>query len=739
MYIALQIVAGNLPAPDPVTSSLIQTVGWLVAGAALLLLLICAVAAVAQCCGEGRRPQVYSTLLALSAIPTGAAVASAQDARVREPPPQDPAVREIEPRLVRLWGRDSIRLSVNMCGVQCSNQVSLSPDGRWLLLQSYDPAGDDKLWLAPTAGGEMVELARGPSRGGEPQWFPSGNAVAFTSTDAGASDWFRVLMRLPISSEDGRPRGSTRQVSLEPVEPFAISPDGDAVAYIADRDPNARSGALLKVIPATGGNAISVRTPPKGIKMALRWGADGRDLYCLTWTDINSDELVLHRVPVDGGDTEILSEWDDWVHMSPRARYLVRELSPDQTEGHLYEAATLTGRPLIRFRLPGPFELAGFGNEPGELLAVRQDIVNPLRVIPVAGGPMRRLNEAWGYDVPLAWTRDGSEIFFRTTLDGERAFMLAPVDGGPMRHVPLPWNANRPRLSGDGGRVLYAVENPATPLGGDEGMLEAGLFLYEVENDRTLPVEMPTGPFELRLFFSIDGDAVMGVPGTTDPLFAFVITRRGRHEVWLVDGSGSSTLGWSLPEEDWTPGDNAFANIAMYGDRLAFAETAGGEGTLYVAMAGDDRATSLFTLPGSLGARGSNGVKWSPDGRLLTVSHRAEVLLVEVDEAGELVGEPGTLHVESGPDWLGGIQWMPDGEHFLALGGQATSGGQSDVWLVSLDPGRPAVNLTGDFDQPIWWYYLSPDGRYITFDSEIPRGSSVWQVDLGDILADPGR
>ncbi len=96
---------------------------------------------------------------------------------------------------------------------------------------------------------------------------------------------------------------------------------------------------------------------------------------------------------------------------------------------------------------------------------------------------------------------------------------------------------------------------------------------------------------------------------------------------------------------------------------------------------------------------------------------------MEVSEAGEVVGEP--LMLEGA--WL--EQWMPDGEHFL--GGFSGAGTRwTSVWLHSLDPDVPPVPVTADFRENIWYYILSPDGRHITFESEIPRGSSIWGVDL---------
>jgi hypothetical protein len=36
-------------------------------------------------------------------------------------------------------------------------------------------------------------------------------------------------------------------------------------------------------------------------------------------------------------------------------------------------------------------------------------------------------------------------------------------------------------------------------------------------------------------------------------------------------------------------------------------------------------------------------------------------------------------------------------------------------------------------------YSLSPDGRYVAYAAEISRGSSIWRVDLGDVLTAGGE
>jgi Tol biopolymer transport system component len=662
------------------------------------------------------------------------ALGSAETLTAQEPGSVD-SVPVIQPRLERLWGSDSLNPTANMGGPAAERKVALSPDGRRILLASYDPAGVSRLWLAPIEGGEMVSLTGGDALEDWGQWYPSGDAIAFTSPRLGENRWFRVLMRLPLSAEDGRPLGPARQVSLEPVHPYAISPDGNAIAYVADRDPNAVSGSTLKVIPATGGSPTAVLASPKGLAWALRWGEDGRNLYLL---NSRVDRLALSRVSLDGGEPELLSFWEDWVYLSPGARYLVRKLPSPEGEP-LYEVATLRGWPLARFHLPGSLELAGFTHRGEELLAVRRDVVHPLRVVPVAGGPIRQLNEAWGYDVPLGWRAGGSEVFFQTELNGETAFMFAPVDGGPIRQVPLPENTDWEGVSADGDYILYAPESEA----GHERS-----FIYDMERDTTVTVELPdtfdAGPF---WSFTISESGRPDIPGGEGAIFGYGVNRNGRHVVYMVDRSGRSTLGWSFRAHDPGGLQAQFPRLGQHGSRIAFTENDGREGTLFLVRAGDEEARPLLRLPGSLSARGSPPVpEWSPDGRLLALSHRPPdrdekvFLLAEVNEAGELVGEPRPLSLEGLPE--GGWsfpEWMPDGEQILVMGPKASGVGWG-VWLVSLDAETPPREVTADLDEGLWYYYLSPDGRYIAPEGEGEfRGSSVWRVDLGGVLKEAGR
>jgi Tol biopolymer transport system component len=333
----------------------------------------------------------------------------------------------------------------------------------------------------------------------------------------------------------------------------------------------------------------------------------------------------------------------------------------------------------------------------------------------------------WGYDLPLGWSPDGTEVFFKTNLNGQPIYMLAPLDGSPMRQVPLPGSQLEgwPILSGDGEHVLYFTAA--------QGESERSAWIYSIR--RNSARKLDEGPQPPGYSF-IGRWGIRGAGGTfmrDGADFLYGIIRNGRYELLAAAPEGTPRLLWSFPAGEDPP------QVAVHGTRVAFCRNVGQEASLYLARAGEDRARLLLTRPGLLSAQGRGTPMWSPDGRRLAVPYtrpapaKSGVLVVEVSEAGEVVGEP--LMLEGG-----GIgQWMPDSKHFL---GDGNWGGEDQwgagVWLISMEPDVPPVPVSADFHESIWYFILSPDGRYIAFESETPRGSSIWGVDIGNVLGGSG-
>jgi hypothetical protein len=488
-------------------------------------------------------------------------------------------------------------------------------------------------------------------------------------------------------------------------------------------------------MPATGGTARTVLS--MATILMPRWGADGRDLHFFGMEGA-SREWAVRRVPREGGQVVTLSAWTPppWINLGPEGRYLYRELSSGETGPARYEIASVEGEPQVRFELPKEYVLMGLADGPTRLMAARQDIVNPLRVLPVFGGPVRQLNDQWGYDIPLGWSPDATEILFRTELNGETIFMFAPLDGGTMRQVPVPETMEPgtwPILSGDGAHVLFMTRGDA----GDEYQL----WIYDIAQDSARLVDDGLPAYERSPGMGLQGAGVGRIPYRVGEEFGYWVTRDGSHQIRLARTTGSSEVLWSFPTETETP-----PPFAIHGTRVAYTEcdAEAGECSLFLANAGDARAKRLLSRPGRLSF--GNRPVWSPDGRYLAVEVEnslpsgdgLDVLVVEVSESGDLVGEPRLLPMDGGPRFWWSLQWLPNGEHFLVVGlDQGVV--DTDVWLVSTDPAVPPVATTEDLQESVWNFFLSPDGRHIALESDMPRGPSIWRVDLGEVLPGPGR
>jgi Tol biopolymer transport system component len=657
-------------------------------------------------------------LLAYSAIPLAVVGSvSAQE------PGSAGTVPEVEPRFEQIFWSDSLILGDRIPGVR-----SFSPDGRWIAFSTFESADRTNLWLVPTEGGEAVRLTHGQYFDDDPQWFKSGEVLLFRSTrPAGPGQAATYLMRFSLSLEDGRPLGPPRQVSLEPTAEGVLSPDDRFIAYVGQGEDGSES---IRVVPATGGTARTVLTLPR--IRDLRWGPEGHFFYFFTRSDTLRSVM---RVPVEGGEPETLSTWGQVVRLGPDAQYIYREVASSEDET-VYEVATIDGKALARFGLPEPFALNGFTTPPNQFLATRGDEVNPLRVLPVGGGPIRRLKEGSGYDLPLGWASGGREVFFATELNGERIFMLAPVEGGTMRQVPIPeppepeeW----PCISVSGNQVLFLTT-------GDEPDGRR-LSVYDMVEDRTRVLRngfiYPVFHLGSGSRWDIGGRGGFSFRDREDFLFGQTVD--GKHELWAAGPEGESRLLWTFSGEEDPP------QVAVAGDRIAFTRDEGSDGSLFLARVGDAHPQRLYSRPGMMAQPGTGGLSWSPDGRRLTVAYtepegrEVDVVLVEFSDTGEMMPDPMLLTLDGGPKWWWSLQWMPDGEHFLVNGMGAEGVMDTQVWLVSVDPATPPVAVTADLEESVWNFTLSPDGQFIAIWAEIPGGSSVWQIDLGDIIAGEGE
>jgi WD40 repeat protein len=599
----------------------------------------------------------------------------------------------IEPTFTRIFGSDTLEVWPVM---------SMSPDGAWIVFGVNEGRQKVNLWIVSTDGGEPARLTDGDYHHDGPVWFPTGDRIAFRSNRQG----YWAVMTLPIDQQNGRPTGPPRPVTLEgSAAYFDVSPDGRWIAY-TPRDAGHR---VIRIVPSSGGTA---RTLVAADTRKPWWGPEGRYIYYVLSS--GSEQSVM-RIAAEGGAPDTLFTWRGWMRLGRDALLLRAD-----DERSVYHVATLGGEPRVQFHLPREMRPGELISD-NQLLAHTSGIAAPLRILPIDGGPTRQLTEARAYDVALAWTTEG-QILLSTMLNGDEVLLLAPAGGGAMRQVSLPEgraeNANFGMglfplvLSADGRHLFYAAPHDAPDL--------SVLKVLTVADGATR---------EITSAHPIDGGTVFGrggVPGFDGHEFLYVERRPDGYQLraWTLE-DGSRRM--------WTFGvDELPKTIGVHGDRIVFWQTSGERRSLRIAVAGDPESREL------LSTRYLDPLAWSPDGNWVatvlwdrsgvgaSATEPARVAFLRVSASGEPLGDLSPVGPRMISWW--NLRWLPDSRGVLAVGVDA------NVWLFPVDPDASPVCLTQDDPNRAWQFVLSPDGEHIVYPSQMPRGSSIWRVDLGNML-----
>jgi len=632
----------------------------------------------------------------------------------------------IEPRLTRIIGSDTLDIGLAV----------LSPDGRWVVYSTREPDGG-RLWVVSTAGGTPTSLIE--SRDVDnPAWFPDGDRLAYRDGPAEA------VMTVSFDRAKGVASGSPRRVTLDPVyrvQGFRLSPDGRWLAYKTQPGDGTPGGMLIRVIPSNGGTARTIASE-RTLRVFLQdWSADGRYVYYRRRNDEAPDSYLLLRAAVDGGTPELVDQVPGDAS-GPRIPYRVDPAGGNASDGPGHQIETLMREPVAMITLPdGARPAAGangaglsFSQDLSKLLTVVPHSVEPLRVLPVSGGASRQLGETGRWEKPLGWSADGKLIFYAAVIDGRTSIMSVPVAGGAAREIgPMP-DLGPPRrdlwgypivFSADGRYISYSRPTPDTPhrtflvrpaAGGGERVITQSLLHHEAFG-LTGPGGAPLWSGEEFLYGESLGD--------------------GRYELRAVSPTGPSRL---LPQGT-QPG--LILCMSVFEDRLACAsgDVRAPEGLpreqqvsrILIANGPAGDLKEVAVLPG---VWAFDDLVWSNDGRWIAANayygSDIKVVVVGVTEDGEVSVPHRVIDTPMyGAAWS--LRWLPD-DSAVVLYGQSLPDWGFDIWLVPVKNGGRPVALTRDETDYVGYHVLSPDGRYIAYQTSVFRGTSLWLADLGDAL-----
>lgn len=356
--------------------------------------------------------------------------------------------------------------------------------------------------------------------------------------------------------------------------------------------------------------------------------------------------------------------------------------------------ADIDGGNARRVSLPARQVFSPVFSPDGSTLAWRSANSREIWSVPVSGGDPALLvgadSSVLVRYINLAFSRDGSRIFFDRDGPGPPSVWSVPSSGGDVtRLLPEPGTSSCcARPSPDGAKIAISFAEGAS--GPWVGVVDAATGAVD---------RITTEGYEVFRGWSPDGSELV-----------YVSRRSGQADIWTVPATGGE--GKQLTRDIRADGNPEYSPDGRW---IAYESERGGQDDIWIVPAAGGEAIRVTN------DRASNGPPhWMADGSALLYTSYADLPgLYAVPAAG---GTPRRLSPADRAEW--GQDISPDGRTVVHNRRQA---GLSEIWLTPIRGGDSRPLVTGSHNGSPFW---SPDGSMIAYWSRRGPLGSVWIMDV---------
>jgi Tol biopolymer transport system component len=571
------------------------------------------------------------------------------------------------------------------------------------------------------------ELSPPTARHQWPTPSPDGTRLAFWALDSASNvgGW-----RMMLATADLREVTATEVTTTLTQFPPLWSPDGERIAVTSNR-----GGNIDVYVYEVGTGALTQLTDAPGLKGAVSWRADGRELAIVqaSGTAIAGRiiDLVTKASRAGTSDTSPIAITFPSADWSQRAVYRCNggrcTLAVEDSAGN--------SRVLTTEGFEEPPAFLPWSPDGRELLFLsRRSGAPDLWVAPVDGSPARQLTSDVRTDEMGVWSPDGRWVAFRSDRGRQSDLWIVPASGGEARRVTddADLEQNPPIWSPDGKTLYYQVESSSDRVivvdgatGRERDLLDAPQRVSSIrlspDGQAVAYVRIDAGgDAELRVVPVAGGDSRLLTTGryirnlrwSPDAAsIAFDAQTRGSADIFVADVATGTTrvvVDWPDSWENsavWVDGGRGLMFVSERESRLA---------DLWVLTLADSSVRRL-TRDQSVGLL----FEQLTDGDVLALS-----LSPAVQDALLRVSPDGTVRPIWDRSTFVDAAWTPDGRWLAVLADSAP--GQRAVYLRGPQDREFRRILGGEFVPGMF----NADGSRLVLNRLEGAATTTWDYDV---------